>query len=104
MQKTSINWDTAQGSLTNQWVKLTFPADVIVRTERLYGAGSCAIPDTTVRLFTDQGCTQQIAQNTSGILPATGTDVALGDVKGRAAHIDLGNLIASCNNQSSLSL
>jgi hypothetical protein len=104
VQKATVNWSTAQGALNNQWIKLTFPADVIVRTVRLYGAGSCTIPGATVRLFSDQAGLQQVGQNTSGPLATIGTDVAFADTKGRVVTIDLGGPGASCNNQSSLSL
>lgn len=104
VQKATLNWSTAQGTLNNQWVKLTFPADVTVRTVRIYGGGSCQVPSTAVRLFSDQAGLQQVAQNTSGPIAATGTDVAMGDVKGRVVRIDLGNAGAACNNQSSLTV
>ncbi len=104
VQKATVNWSTAQGTLNNQWIKLAFPADVIVRTVRLYGAGTCSIPNTTVHLFSDQAGLQQVGQNTSGPLAAVGTDVAFGDIKGRVVTIDLGSPGASCSNQSSLSV
>jgi len=103
-QKATINWSTAQGALSNQWVKLTFPADVVVRTVRLYGAGPCTIPTTTVRLFSDQAALLQVGQNTSGPPAVTGTDVAFGDLKSRVVRVELGNPGASCSSQSSLSL
>lgn len=104
VQKATIHWSTAQGALANQWVKLTFPADVIVRTVRLYGSGSCTIPNSTVRLFSDQAGLQQVGQNTSGPLAATGTDVTFGDLKGRVVRVDLGFPGSSCSNQSSLTV
>ncbi|NOS83223.1 MAG: JDVT-CTERM domain-containing protein [Nitrospira sp.] len=104
VQKATVNWSTAQGTLNNQWIKLTFPADVIVRTVRLYGAGACTIPNTTVRLFSDQAGLQQVGQNTSGPLATVGTDVAFGDIKGRVVTVELGSPGPSCSNQSSLSV
>ena len=104
VQKATLDWSTAQGALNNQWVKLTFPADIIVRTVRLYGAGPCTIPNTTVRLFSDQNGQQQVGQNTSGTPAPNGTTVSFGDIRSRVVRIDLGNAGGSCNNRSSLSL
>lgn len=104
VQKATLDWSTASGALSNQWVKLTFPVDVIVRTIKVYGAGTCTIPNATVRLFSDRAGLQEAGQNTSGPLAATGTPVAFGDLKARAVKIDLGNPGTSCNNQDSLSV
>ncbi len=104
VQKATLHWSTAQGALANQWVKLTFPADIVVKTVRLYGAGACTIPNTTVRLFSDPAGLLQIGQNSSGSPATNGTDVAFADLKSRVVRVDLGNPGAACNNQSSLSI
>lgn len=84
-------WTSRSGqSPTSQWVQLTFPVPVSVRTIRLYGIPGSQIQvlDTIVRLYSDAGGTQQAASSTSGALSDNGTDVYFNDVRARVVRIE----------------
>ncbi|MEZ4622831.1 MAG: hypothetical protein R2867_46045 [Caldilineaceae bacterium] len=78
--------DPAQNP-TAQWVQLTFPVPVTVRTVRLYnprqdsdGVSTIQVNSTTVHLYGDAAGTQELVQATTGALSTAGTDVAFADV------------------------
>lgn len=77
---------------TQQWVQLTFPVPISVRTVRLYNIpsadSSIQVQNTTVRLFSDAATTQEVANNSSGALSQNGTDVAFNDVLARVVRIE----------------
>lgn len=89
-------WNSAPGQTTGQWVQLTFPVPVTVRTVRLYNPrsggeanSSLQVQGTNVRLYSDAGGTQQVASQSSGPLAVTGTDVAFNDVKARVVRVEI---------------
>ncbi len=89
-------WNSASGQSTSQWVQLTFPVPVSVRTVRLYNPrsgdeanSSLQVQGTRVRLFSDASATQEVAVQTSGALAVTGTDVGFGDVKARVVRVEI---------------
>lgn len=104
VKKATLDWSSAAGALNNQWLKLTFPVDVAVRTVRIYTGESCAIPNAIVRVFSDSSATQQVAQNTAGPISTSGTEVAFPDLKGRVVRVDLGSPSTACSGLSSLSV
>lgn len=86
-------WFSVQGQDPNrQWVQLTFPVPVSIRTVRLYNIPSrdfdVRIHNTTVRLYRDTEATDEITNRQSGPLSDTGTDVAFADVLARAVRIE----------------
>lgn len=104
VKKAMLDWSSAAGALSNQWLKLTFPVDVAVRTVRIYAGESCVIPSAIVRVFRDGSTTQQVAQNTAGPISTSGTDVTFPDLNGRAVRVDFGTPGTACSGQSSLSV
>jgi WD40-like Beta Propeller Repeat len=86
-------------SASGQWVQLTFPVPVTVRTVRLYNPrpgdeanSSLLIGSATVRLYSDAAGTQQIASQSAGPLSVIGTDVAFHDVKARVVRVELSSI------------
>ncbi len=89
-------WNSANGQTQGQWVQLTFPVPVTVRTVRLYNPrsgdeanSSLQVQGTNVRLYSDAGATQQVAAQSSGALAVTGTNVAFSDVKARVVRVEI---------------
>ena len=89
-------WNSANGQTQGQWVQLTFPVPVTVRTVRLYNPrsgdeanSSLQVQGTNVRLYSDAGATQQVAAQSSGALAVTGTNVAFNDVKARVVRVEI---------------
>jgi hypothetical protein len=85
-------WLSREGqSPTSQWLQLTFPVPVTVRTVRLYNIpgteSSVRVLGTTVRLYSDNASTIQIASANSGALSETGTNVPFNDVRARVVRI-----------------
>jgi len=85
-------WLSREGQTSNgQWIQLTFPVPVTVRTVRLYNIpaseSSIKVLNTTVLLYSDATGTNQIASATSGALSENGTDVAFNDVRVRSVRI-----------------
>jgi hypothetical protein len=85
-------WTSSSGNPSAQWVKLTFPVPVTVRTVRLYdmpaSESNINVNNTTVRLYSDESETFQIANKTSGALSENGTDVSFNDVRARVVRIE----------------
>ena len=75
-------------SATGQWVQLTFPVSVAVRTVRLYGASEVStVGNATVQLYADPAATVGVAQAASGAVADGGTNVAFADVPARAVRV-----------------
>jgi len=77
-----------------QWVQLTFPVPITVRTVRLYNPrfgddaqSTTQIEAATVILYSDQGATQEVARQRVGPLAVNGTDVGFADVRARAVRV-----------------
>jgi hypothetical protein len=86
-------------SANGQWVQLTFPVPVSVRTVRLYSIrpggeanSSITVGSATVRLYSDANATQEITSKTAGALTLVGTEVAFNDVKARVVRVELHNV------------
>ena len=91
-------WSSAANQYQNQWVKLTFPVPVTVRTVRLYnprpeaGSVSIAVQQATVRLYSDYAATNQVATATTGPLAVSGTDVPFNDVLVRSIRVEINSV------------
>lgn len=89
-------WTSAQDQVDGQWVALTFPVPVTVRAVRLYAPrsgdeadSSLEVNAATVRLFSDELGTNEIAAEPVGQVDVKGTDVAIGDVTARVVRVEL---------------
>ncbi len=91
-------WSSAANQWQNQWVKLTFPVPVTVRTVRLYnprpeaGNVSIAVQQATVRLYSDYAATNQVATATTGPLAVSGTDLPFNDVLVRSIRVEINSV------------
>jgi hypothetical protein len=89
-------WVSGSGSPNTQWVQLTFPVPVTVRTVRLYNPSnadsSIQVLDATVRLYSDAGGIQEVASNNSGALSAQGTNVNFNEVLARVIRIQFNSV------------
>lgn len=93
-------WGSANGqSQDGQWVRLTFPVPIAVRTVRLYNprfgdaaSSTIQVESTTVRLYGDAAATQLAATSGSAALAVAGTDVAFTDVPARVVEVRLDNV------------
>lgn len=89
-------WVSGSGSPNTQWVQLTFPVPVTVRTVRLYNPSSAdssiAVQDATVRLFSDAAGTQEVASNNSGPLSGQGTNVNFNEVLAKVVRIQFNSV------------
>ena len=97
----SRHWTSTPGQdAETQWVQLTFPVPVTIRTVRLYSlpkgnSNSLQILATTVQLFSDAAATQQVAVASSGNISATGTDVTFSEVRARSVKIAFNSVVGS---------
>lgn len=89
-------WTSAPGQAQNQWVRLTFPVPVTVRTIKLYNPrqgdeanSSLQVQSAQVVLFADSGATQQVGAQTTGALSSSGTSVNFGDVRARVVQVNI---------------
>ena len=87
-------WTSASGQNSGQWVQLTFPVPVTVRSVRLYNPrtggeanSSLQVQGTSVRLYSDTGATQQVALQTTGALTVGGTTISFADVRARSVRV-----------------
>ncbi len=91
-------WASARNQYQNQWVKLTFPVPVTVRTVRLYnprpepGNSDIVVHQATVRLYSDSAGTLEVASRTSGELSVSGTDIPFSDVLVRAVKVEINDV------------
>lgn len=89
-------WASASGNPSAQWVQLTFPVPITVRTVRLYNPASedssIKVLDTTVRLFSDAAGTQEVANKSSGALTDKGANVNFNEVVARTIRIQFNSV------------
>lgn len=90
------SWTSAPGSASGQWVTLTFPVPVTVRTVRLYNprqgdeaSSTLQVNSARVTLYSDAAGTTSVAMQTVGALALDGTDVAFADVRARVVRVEL---------------
>ena len=93
-------WLSRQGQNSNsQWLQLTFPVPVTVRTIRLYdmpaSESNVNVNNTTVKLYSDAAGTDQVASKTSGVLSENGTNVTFSDVPARVVRIEFTSVSGS---------
>jgi hypothetical protein len=93
-------WLSREGQNPNtQWLQLTFPVPVTVRTVRLYdmpaSESNINVNNTTVRLYSDTAAKNQVASKTSGALSENGTDVSFNDVRARVVRIEFTSVSGS---------
>ncbi|MFN7980966.1 MAG: hypothetical protein U0Q11_03835 [Vicinamibacterales bacterium] len=97
-------WSSEPGaSRSSQWVRLTFPVPVTVRTVRLYAPVRSAQSDLVIResrviLLDDRG--GQVASGYSGEVKAAGTDLTFDNVTARSVRIEFRQLTGSFMNGS----
>ena len=89
-------WTSSPGQAANQWVRLSFPVPILVRTVRLYNPrpggeanSSIAVGSTTVRLYSDPAGTQEVGLLSTGAVPVSGTDVVFPETEIRAVRVDI---------------
>jgi hypothetical protein len=95
-----------------QWVQLTFPVPIEVRTVRLYNPrsggqanSSIQVRQATVRLYSDAAATQQVAvQTVNQPLSVNGTNVQFNDVRVRSVRVYLDNVSGTFANHHLASL
>ncbi len=98
-----------QQNANQQWVQLTFPVTVTVRTVRLYNPRQAAdatiqVNQATVRLYSDAAATTEIAQATSGPLTVEGVNVAFVDQQARVVRVEINNVTGSLQGDAVASL
>lgn len=74
-----------------QWVELTFPVSIRVRTVRLWDPRtesdvSTQVQSARVRLYNQNGA--QVAESTTGVVSENGTDVGFADVVARRVRVE----------------
>lgn len=87
-------WRSAANQTSGQWVTLTFPVPVSVRQVRLYNPRSAPNTDlqvrqATVRLFSDEAGTIEVARQSSGPLSTFGVGVDFADVRVRVVRVEI---------------
>jgi hypothetical protein len=90
-------WSSEPGQAANgQWVQLTFPVPVTVRTVRLYGprqgdeaGSSIKVRQATVRLYADEDASEEVGAGVAKDVQVGGTDVGFSEVRVRAVRISL---------------
>lgn len=100
--------DPAQGAV-GQWVQLSFDVPITVRAVRLYndrqeGGSALQVTGATVHLYRDAAGTQEIAQNSTGTLSVSGTDVAFADVLARAVRVEITGVTGTFDGETVASL
>jgi hypothetical protein len=84
-------WASSSGNPSAQWVVLTFPVPVTVRTVRLYNPAasdsSNKVLDATIRLYSDAAGTVEVASKNSGPLSDAGTNVDFPEVFTRVVRV-----------------
>jgi hypothetical protein len=93
-------WLSREGQNPNtQWLKLTFPVPVTVKTVRLYdmpaSESNVNVNNATVRLYSDAAGTVQVASKTSGALSENGTDVTFNNIPARVVRIEFTSVSGS---------
>jgi len=93
-------WISKAGLNANaQWVQLTFPVPITIRSVRLYNIpsadSSIRVQAATVKLFNDAAGTALVGSNTSGALAETGTDVSFNDLSARVVRVEINSVSGS---------
>ncbi len=93
-------WISRSGQDSNtQWVQLTFPVPVTVRTVRLYNIPAADSPikvqAATVKLFSDSGGTNLVGSNSSGALSESGTNVTFNDISATVVRVEMNSVSGS---------
>lgn len=93
-------WISRSGQDPNtQWVQLTFPVPVTVRTVRLYNIPAADSPikvqAATVELYSDAGGTNLVGSNTSGALSESGTNVTFNDIPATVVRVEMNSVSGS---------
>jgi hypothetical protein len=91
-------WTSANGQPSNQWVKLTFPVPIAVKSVRLYNprtggeaSSSIAVPSATVKVYSDAAATQLVASQAVGAVAVSGTNATFASpVVARVVRVDIG--------------
>jgi hypothetical protein len=93
------SWTSAPDQTTGQWMQLTFPVPVTVRTVRLYNPrrgdeanSSLQVESATVVLYTDAAATQEVGRGAAGRLATSGTDVSFAEVRARTVRVNIGGM------------
>jgi hypothetical protein len=102
-------WMSANGQRQNQWVELTFPVPVTVRTVRLYnprheGNTNLVVHNGTVRLYSDAAGNNEVASQSFGQLATAGTDVNFNEVLVRKVRVEIGQVSGQVTGMQSVSL
>jgi hypothetical protein len=94
-----------------QWVQLTFPVPITVRSVRLYNPrfgdeakSTLQITSATVVLYGNPDATQEMARNSVGELAVAGTDVPFADVRAQAVRVIINDSSGSFEAQEVASL
>ena len=84
---------------TAQWVQLSFPVPVTIRTVRLYNIpaanSSVKVLNATVRLYQNSALTAEVASAASGALSENGTDVPFNEVRASVVRIEFNSVDGS---------
>jgi hypothetical protein len=104
-------WSSTPGQPQNQWVKLTFPVPVTIRTVRLYNPrtneaenSTIQVTATTVRLYSDAAGTNQVASQTTGSLSVAGTDIQFNEVRARVILVEINGVTGTIFGRAAASL
>jgi hypothetical protein len=104
-------WTSAHGQTANQWIQLTFPVPVTVRTVRLYNPrqgdeanSSINVGQATVRLFSDAAGNIEAARQVSGALSTDGTDLSFDEVQARVVRVEFDRVTGSFYGVDSVGL
>lgn len=86
-------WLSAAGQTPiSQWIELVFPVPVTVRSVRPYNLPSnyqIQVENATIRLYSDAAAQNEVANQSTGPLATSGTDVAFADVRARVVRIEI---------------
>ncbi|GAB4211163.1 MAG: hypothetical protein OHK0022_45400 [Roseiflexaceae bacterium] len=90
-------WSSQPGQpAAGQWVQLTFPVPVDVRTVRLYNprpgdeaASSLQVRQATVRLYADEAATQEVGAATVRDVQLSGSEATFEEVRARSVRVYL---------------
>jgi hypothetical protein len=93
-------WVSKPGLPPNtQWVQLTFPVPITVRTVRLYNIpaadSSVKVLNATVRLYQDSALATEVASTVTGALSENGTDVPFNEVRASVVRIEFNSVNGS---------
>jgi hypothetical protein len=89
-------WNSAAGKQDGEWVQLTFPVPVSVRTVRLYNPrkgdeanSSIQVERATIILYSDAEAKAEVARKTVNKVAVTGTDADFDEIVVRSIRVNL---------------